>query len=165
MPDAIVPGEFGGGPGAGLRVGGPGRGGEHVGQVDIGAAGHRGVQPLPVFGTGDQCDAGVHGGALGGVPGDRVCQVGRLVAGIAEGPVSEPALAGRRVSVEHTVDHDAAAADGLDPQDVPVGQCPAGLARFEAVVIDPADDQVPGGGLGALRDPDGPAVVDQAEAD
>ena len=79
--DAIVAGEFGGGPGAGLRVGGPGRGGEHVGQVGVGAAGHRGVQPLPVFGAGDQCDAGVHGGALGGVPGDRVCEVGRLVAG------------------------------------------------------------------------------------
>ena len=62
---------------AGCRagVGGPGRGGEHVGEVGVGAAGHRRVQPLPVFGAGDQCDAGVDGGALGGVPGDRVGQI------------------------------------------------------------------------------------------
>ena len=76
MPDAVVAVEFGGGPGAGLRVGGPGRGGEHVGEVGVGAAGHRRVQPLPVLGAGDQRDAGVHGGALGGVPGDRVGEIG-----------------------------------------------------------------------------------------
>ena len=155
MPDAVVPVEFGGGPGAGLRVGGPGRGGEDVGEVGVGAAGHRRVQPLPVFGAGDQRDAGVHGGALGGVPGDRVGEIGRLVAGVAEGPVGEAALAGGRVGVEHAADHDAAAGDGLDPQDVAVGQGPAGLAGLEAVVVGPADDQVPGGGLGAVGDPDG----------
>ena len=74
--DAVVAVEFGGGPGAGLRVGGPGRGGEHEGEVGVGAAGHGRVQPLPVLGAGDQRDAGVHGGALGGVPGDRVGEVG-----------------------------------------------------------------------------------------
>ena len=55
--------------------------------------------------------------------------------------------------------------DGLDPQDVPVGEGPAGLARLDAVVVAAADDQVPGRGLGAVGDPDGPAIVDQAEMD
>ena len=62
-------------------------------------------------------------------------------------------------------DHDAAAGDGLDPQDVTVGQGPAGLACLEAVVVGPADDQVPGRGFNAVGDPDGPAVVDEAEVD
>ena len=162
---AVVAAEFGGGPGAGLWVGGPGRGGEHEGEVGVGAAGHGGVQPLPVFGAGDQRDAGVHGGALGGVPGDRVGEVGGLVAVIAEGPGGEPALPGRWVGVEQAADHDAAAGDGLDPQDVAVGQGPARLARLEVVVVGPADDQVPGGGFGAVGDPDGPASVDEAEVD
>ena len=143
----------------------PGRGGEHKGEVDIGAAGHRRVQPLPVLAAGDQRDAGVHGGALGGVPGDRVGEIGCLVAVIAEGPVGEPALPGRGVGVEQAADHDAAAGDRLDPQHVPVGQGPARFARLETVVVGPADDQVPGGGFGAVGDPDGPAVVDQAEVD
>ena len=97
VPDAFVPVQLGGGPGAGPRVGGPGRGGEHEREVGVGAAGHRRVQPLPVFAAGDQRDPGVHGAALGGVPGDRVGQVARLVAGVAEGPVGEPPLPGRRI--------------------------------------------------------------------
>ena len=165
VPDAVAAGEFACGAGAGLGVGGPGRCGEHEGQVGVGATGHRRVQPLPVFGAGDQGDAGVDGGALGGVPGDRVGEIGCLVAGVAEGPVGEPALPGGRVGVEEAADHDAAAGDGLDPQDVPVGQGPAGLACLEAVVVGPADDQVPGGGLGAVGDPDSPACVDEAEVD
>ena len=165
VPDAVVAGEFGGGPGAGFWVGGSGRGGEDEGEVDIGAAGHRRVQPLPVLAAGDQRDAGVHGGALGGVPGDRVGEIGCLVAVITEGLSGEPALAGGRVGVEQAADHDAAAGDGLDPQDVAVGQGPAGLARFEVVVVGPADDQAPGGGLGAVGDPDGAACVDEAEVD
>jgi len=36
------------------------------------------------------------------------------------------------------------AGDGLDPQDVAVGQGPAGLARLGAVVVAAADDQVTG---------------------
>jgi hypothetical protein len=47
----------------------------------------------------------------------------------------------------------------------PVGQGPARLACLDLVVIATADDQVPGGGLGAVGDPDGPAAVDQAEVD
>ena len=107
--DAVVAVEFGSGAGAGLRVGGPGRGGEHERQVGVGAAGHRRVQPLPVLAAGDQRDPGVHGGALGGVPGDRVGQVSRLVAGVAEGPAGEPPLPGGPVRVEEAADHDAAA--------------------------------------------------------
>ena len=57
------------------------------------------------------------------------------------------------------------AGDGLDPQDVPVGQGPARLARLDAVVVAPADDQVPDRRFGALGDPDRPAAVDQAEVD
>jgi hypothetical protein len=47
----------------------------------------------------------------------------------------------------------------------PVGQGPARLARLEVVVVGPADDQVPGGGLGAAGDPDRAACVDEAEVD
>ena len=161
----LVAVEFGGGSAAGLWVGGPGRGGEDEGEVDIGAAGQCGVEPLPVFGAGDQGDAGVHGGALGGVPGYRVGEVRCLVAVVAEGTVCELALSGGRIGVEHPADHDAAAGNGLDPQDVAVGQGPAGLARLEAVVVGPADDQVPGRGLAAVGDPDGTAVVYEAEVD
>jgi hypothetical protein len=99
------------------------------------------------------------------VPGDRVGQIRRLVAGVAEGPIGEPPVAGGRVWVEEAADHDAAAGDGLDPQDVAVGQGPAGLAVLEAVVVGSADDQVPGGGLGAVSNPDAPACVDQAQVD
>ena len=145
---AVVAAEFGGSAGGGLRVGGPGGGGEHERQVGVGAAGHGRVQPLTVLAAGDQRDAGVHRGALGRVPGDRVSKIGRLVAVIAEGPVGEPPLARDRIRAEHPADHDAAAGDGLDPQDVPIGHGPAGLTRLEAVVVGPADDQVPGRGLG-----------------
>jgi hypothetical protein len=112
---ALLAAEFWGGPGAGLRVSGPGRAGEHELKVDIGAAGHRRVQPVPVFGAGDQRDPGVHGGALGGVPDDRVGEVRCLLSGVAAG------LAGGRVGVERSADHDAVAGGGLDPQNVPVG--------------------------------------------
>ena len=161
--DALVAVQLGSGPGARLRVGRLRRGGEHEGQVRVGAAGHRRVQPLPVLVTGDQRDSGVHGAALGGVPGDRIGQVRGLVAGVAERPAGEPPLSGRRVGLEQAADHQAAAGDGLDPQDVPVGQGPARLARLEAVVVAAADDQVPGRRLSALRDAHGPGGIDHAE--
>ena len=44
------------------------------------------------------------------------------------------------------------AGDGLDPQDVAVGQGPAGLARFDGVVVVAADDQVAGAGGGTFGD-------------
>ena len=162
---AVVAAEFGCGAGAGLRVGWPGGGGEHERQVGVGAAGHRRVQPLAVFAAGDQRYRGVHGCALGGVPGDRVRQVTGAVAGVGEGLGGEPPLPGLRVGVEHAADHDAVAGDGLDPQDVAVGQGAAGLARFDGVVVVAADDQVAGAGGGAFGDLHGAGGVDQAEVD
>ena len=47
----------------------------------------------------------------------------------------------------------------------PLARGPARFARLEVVIVGPADDQVPGGGLGAVGDPDRPASVDQAEVD
>ena len=151
-------------PGCG-PAGGPGRGDERECEVGVGAAGHRRVQPLPVLSTSDQRDPGMHGGALGGVPGDRVGQVGRLVAGIAERPAGEPPLPGRPVRVKAAADHDAARGDGLDPQDVPIGQGSARLASLDSVVVAAADDQITYRRLGAVSDPDHPAVADQAEVD
>jgi len=136
---AFVAVEFGSGPGTGLGVGGAGRGGEHEGKVDIGAAGHGRVQPLPVLAAGDQRDAGVHGGALGRVPGDRIREIGRLIAVVPEGPVGEPALPGRGIRVEEAADHDAAAGDRLDPQDVPVGRVLPGAEDADEGGIDGAD--------------------------
>ncbi len=94
------------------------------------------------------------------MPGDRVGQIAGPAVAVAEHLGGEPALPGGRVRAEQAADHHAAAGDGLNQQDVPVGQGPARLARLEAVVVAAADDQVPGGGLGAVGDPDGPAAVD-----
>ena len=74
--DALVPVQLRSRTGAGGRVGGLGRGGERECEVGVGATGHGGVQPLAVFASSDQGDPGVHGGALRGVPGDRVREVG-----------------------------------------------------------------------------------------
>jgi hypothetical protein len=76
LADALVAPEFGSWPGAGLRVGGRCRDGEDERQVGVGAACYRRVEPLPVLAAGDERDSGVHGGALGGVPGNRIRQVG-----------------------------------------------------------------------------------------
>ena len=84
----------------------------------------------------------MHGGALGGVPGEGVGEIGRLIAGVAEGPVGEPPLPGRPIRLEEAAGHNAVAGDGLDPQDVPVGQAPAWLSGLDAVVVAAADDHV-----------------------
>ena len=73
--------------------------------------------------------------------------------------------AGDRVSVEQAADLDAVCGDGLDPQDVTVGQAPARFAGLDVVVVLAADDQVTGGGLRALGYLHRPAAVDQAEMD
>jgi hypothetical protein len=52
--------------------------------------------------------------------------------------------------------------DGLDPQDVPVGQGPARLARLDGVVVVAADDQVACRSFGAVGDPDDPGLAVQA---
>src|SRR5262249_60236811 len=76
----FLPGPFGsfqfrGGPGA---LGGVGdlRGcGADVDLVVVGAAGERGIQPLPVLAAGDQRDPGGQRAALRRVPRPRICQV------------------------------------------------------------------------------------------
>ena len=132
------------GPGAGsARLG---RHGEHVGDVGVGAAGQRDVGVLAVLGAGDHRQAGVHGAALGGVVGDRVAELGILVAGVQEVPVGPAALPGLRVGVQRAADEQPVRGDGVDAEQVAVGQGPAGLAGLDAVVVAGADDQVAGAG-------------------
>jgi len=107
----------------------------------------------------------MHRTALGRVPGDRVGQVTRLVAVVVEGSVGEAPLPGRRVGLQQTANHDAVADNGLDPQDVAVGQASTGLTGLDAVVVAAADDQVPGRRLGTRGDPHRRAAVDQPEVD
>src|SRR5580698_10452550 len=98
---AVVAAEFGCGPGTGLWIGWPDRGGEHDRQVAVGAAGHGRVEPLAVLVAGNERYRSVHGCALGGVPGDRIGEVTGAVAGVGEGLAGEPALPSLRVGVEH----------------------------------------------------------------
>src|SRR5437667_463474 len=53
--------------------------------------------------------------------------------------------------------------DGLDAEQVTVGQRPAGLTRLDRVVVAGADDQVTGAGPGAVGDDDRGPVLDDAE--
>ena len=105
---AVVAVELGGRARAGGRVGGLGRDGEHVGEVDLGAAGQRDIGVLAVLGAGDHGQAGVHGAALGGVVGDRVSQFGIFVIVEHEVSVGPPALPGGRVGVQGSADQQAA---------------------------------------------------------
>src|SRR6185437_293696 len=57
------------------------------------------------------------------------------------------------------------AGDGVDAEQVAVGQGPAGLPRLDTVVVAGADDQVPRAGGGAVGDGYRGAGLDQAEAD
>ena len=54
--------------------------------------------------------------------------------------------------------------DGLDAEQVAVGQRPAGLARLDRVVVAGAHDQVTARGPGAVGDPYGGAGADLAQA-
>src|ERR1700685_3297858 len=100
--------------------------------------------------------------ALRGVAGDRVGQVRCAVAVVAERLAGEAPGTGDRVSVKQATDLDAICGDGLDPQDVAVGQAPARFAGLDVVVVLAADDQVTGGRLRALGYLHRPAAVDQA---
>ena len=148
---AVVAGELGGRARAGGRVGGLGRVGVHVGEVDLGAAAQRDVGVLAVLGAGDDGQAGGHGAALGGVVGDRISQFGIFAVVEHEVSVGPAALPGGRVGVQRAADEQAVAGDGLDAEQVAVGQRPAGLAGLGAVVVAGADDQVPGAGLWCRR--------------
>jgi hypothetical protein len=120
---------------------------------------------LAVFGAGDDREAGVHSAALRDVAGDRVAEFGVFVIGVHEVPVCPPALACSRVRAQGAADEQAARGEGFDPQEVAVGQCPAGLAGLGRMVVPGADDQVPGAGPGSVGDACRRTGIDEAEAD
>jgi hypothetical protein len=139
--------------------------GEHVGEVDLGAAGQDDVAVLAVLGPGDHGQAGGHGTALGRVVGDRIAQFGIPVNIEHEASVGPAALPGGRVGVQGPADQQPVGGDGLDAEQVAVGQGPAGLSRLDAVVVAGADDQVPGAGPGAVGDLHRGPAGDGAEGD
>ena len=104
----------------------------------------------------------MHGAALGGVVGDRVAEFGKFVVRVQEVAVGPAALAGARVGVQRPAHDQAVGGDGLDAEQVAVGQGAARLPRFGGVVVAGADDQVAGAGLGAVGDGDGGAGLDDA---
>ena len=120
---------------------------------------------LAVLGAGDHGQAGGHGAALGGVVGDRISQFGIFVVFEHEVSVGPAALPGGRVGVQGPADEQAAPGDGLDAEQVAVGQGPAGLARLGGVVVAGADDQVPDAGPGAVGDRDRGPGLDDAQGD
>ena len=125
----------------------------------VGAAGQGDVGVLAVLGAGDDGQAGVDGAALGGVIGDRVAQFGICGSrrtGTAVGPA---ALPGPGVGAQGAADEQAVRGDGLDAEQVAVGQGAAGFACLGGVVVAGGDDQVAGAGLGAVGDGDGGAVA------
>ena len=161
----VVAGQFGSGPGAGDRVGALGGGGEHVGEVGVGAAGQRDIGVLAVLGPGDHRQAGVHRAALGDMIGDRIPQFGVAEMLVQESAVGPPAAPGGRVGVQGAAHDQARAGDGLDAQQVPVGQRAAGFSGFEGVVVAGAGDQVAGAGGGAVGDADRGPGLDDAQGD
>ena len=152
-------------PRAGHRVGAFRGDGEHVGEVGVGAAGQRDVGVLAVLGAGDHGQAGVHGAALGGVIGDRVAELGILVAGVQEGPSGPAAQPGARVGIQGAADRQPVPGDGVDAEQVAVGQGTAGLTGLDVVVVAGADDQIARTGPGAVGDAHCGPVVDGAEGD
>ena len=161
----VIPGQLGSRPRAGHRVG-PFRGhGEHVREVGVGTAGQRGVGVLAVLGPGDHRQAGGHGPALGHVIGDRIPEFSIAVICVQEGAAGPPSLPGGRVGIQGAAHGQPACGDGLDAEQVPVGQRPAGLARLDRVIVAGADDQVARAGLGAAGDADRGLGCDDAEAD
>ena len=118
----------------------------------VGAAGQGDVGVLAVLGPGDHRQAGVHGAALRDVVGDRVAELG-IIGSSRTGSAGRSSGAARwRVGVQRPADDQPAGGDGLDAEQVAVGQRAAGLPRLDGVVVAGADDQVAGAGLGAVGD-------------
>ena len=161
----VVTGQFGCGAGARGGVGALRGQGEHVGQVDGGAAGQGDVGVLAVLGAGDHGEAGGHGAALRDVIGDRVAELGVLEACVEELLGGPAALPGNRVGVQRAADDQPGGGDGLDAEQVAVGEGAAGLPRLDRMVVAGADDHVSGAGGGAVGDAHGGAGLDDAEAD
>ena len=107
----------------------------------------------------------MHGAALGGVVGDRVAQFGILVEVEREVPVGPAALPGARVGVQGAAHDQAVPGDGLDAEQVAVGQRAPGFPGLGGVVVAGADDQVSWAGLGAVGDGDRRSGLDEAEGD
>ena len=133
--DLVVAVQLGRGPGAGGGVGALRGQGEHVGQVDVGAAGQGDQGVRAVLGAGDHGQAGGHGAALRDVVGDRVAQLGIAVIGVQEVLAGPAPLPGARVGVQRAADDQPGAGDGLDAEQVAVGQRAAGLPRLDGVVV------------------------------
>ena len=129
------------------------------------AAGEGDVGVLAVLGAGEHGQAGVHGAALGGVVGDRVAEFGLFVMRVQELSVRPAAAARLRVGVQGAADQQAAGGDGVDAEQVAVGQAPAGLPRLHLVVVAGAHDQVPGPRLRAAGDRYRWAMFDKAKAE
>jgi hypothetical protein len=105
---------------------------------------------LAVLGAGDHGQAGVHGAALRGVVGHGVAEFGSFVTGVQEVAVGPAALPGDWVGVQRAADEQPVCGDGLDAQQVAVGQGAAGFPGFDRVVVAGADDQVAKAGLGSV---------------
>ena len=103
--------------------------------------------------------------SLGSVISDRIAQFGIFVIGEQKSTVRPAPLAGTRVRVQGAADDQPVTGDGVDAQQVAVGQGPPGLAGLDRVVVAGAYDQVAGAGTGAVRDADRRATSDDAEAD
>ena len=120
---------------------------------------------LAVLGAADHRQAGAHGAALRGVVGDRIAEFGRFVVGVQEVAVGPAALPGFRVGVQCPADEQPVVGDGVDAQQVAVGQGPAGFPGLHRMVVAGAHDQVPGAGRGAVGDAHAGAGLNDAEAD
>jgi hypothetical protein len=99
--------------------------------VDADAAGQADVQVLPVFEPGDEGEAGVDGAALGGVLGERVAEFGIVIIAVQKTPSCPPQLAGRRVRADRPPHEQTVLGDGVDAEQVAVGQDPAGCPGLQ----------------------------------
>ena len=92
-------------------------------------------------------------------------ELGAGVAGVEELPAGPPPLPGVRVGVQGAADDRPGAGDGVDAEQVAVGQSAAGLPRLDGMVVARADDQVADAGLRAVGDAHRRAGLDDAQAD
>jgi hypothetical protein len=130
----------------------------------VGAAGEADVSVLAVFAAGEHGQAGADGAALCDVPGDGVAEFGVFVVGEQELSVGPAAPPGFPVGVEGAADEEAPAGDGVDAEQVTVGEHPSGFSGFGVVVVAGAHDQVTAARPPGVGDGNRPGVVDQAAA-
>ncbi len=100
--------------------------------------------------------------ALGDVPGHRVAELSIGEVCVQELLVRPAALPGFPVGVQGAPDEEPPAGDGVDAEQVPVGQGPARLAGLDLVVVAGAHDQVTAARLSAVGDDHRLGIVDQA---